>query len=223
MDNSELTCRVIDQHATRIPRDSGLLPCLYVPIAARDLSAIDAYVGKVTTSLAPDSSKQALLVEAYDPGVLDDRLAIWEVPEAAVLHCRWQVWVHVNYAAYRRAYSRAFPDADLTSLVLDHVMNRRVARLKGFGYLRIVPISRGANSSHGSLSEGWGVAFHSSPEMREKNRASQAAVQYADIADIAKMLNLQGGGSLMDGVNEAQRLVDLPDATGRRRKSATRP
>jgi hypothetical protein len=214
---------VIDEHATRIPKNSGLLPCLYVPIAARDLSAIDAYVGGVTTSLALDSSKKAVLVEACDPGVLDDRLAIWELPEAAILHCRWQVWVHVNYAGYRRAYIRAFPDADLSSVVLDHVMNRRVARLKGFEYLRIVPISRGANSSHGSLSEGWAVAYHSSPEMREKNRASQAAVQYADIADIAKMLNLQGGGSLMDGVNEAQKLVDLPDATGQRRKSATRP
>jgi hypothetical protein len=59
--------------------------------------------------------------------------------------------------------------------------------------------------------------------MREVNRTSLASVQYADIADIAKMLNLQGGGSLMDGVNEAQKLVDLPDATGQRRKSAVRP
>jgi hypothetical protein len=57
--------------------------------------------------------------------------------------------------------------------------------------------------------------------MREKNRVSQAAVQYADLADIVKMLNMQGGGSLMDNVNEAQKLVDLPDATGQRRKSAT--
>ena len=102
-------------------------------------------------------------------------------------------------------------------------MNRRVARLKGFNYLRIVPISRCTNSSHGGLSEGWGVAYHSTPQMREKNSASQAAVQYGDIADIAKMLNLQGGGSLMDGVNEAQKLVDLPDETGQSRKSATRP
>lgn len=102
-------------------------------------------------------------------------------------------------------------------------MNRRVARLKEFMYPRIVPISRGANSSHGSLSEGWGVACHSTPRMREINRASLAAVSYADIADIAKMPNLQGGGSLMDGVNEAQKLVDLPDATGQRRTSATRP
>jgi hypothetical protein len=212
---------VIDEHAVRIPRESGLLPCLYVPVAARDQIAIKTYVGKIMRSLAHDSSSKALLVEAHDPGILDERLAIWDVPEAVVLHARTQVWVHVDYTSYRRAYRRGFPDANLTDLVLDHVMNRRVARLKGFTYLRIVPISRGANSSHGSLSEGWGVEYHSMPRMREINRASLAAVQYADIADIAKMLNLQGGGSLMDGVNEAQRLVDLPDETGQRRKSAT--
>jgi hypothetical protein len=87
-------------------------------------------------------------------------------------------------------------------------MNRRVARLKGFTYLRIVPVSRATNSSHGGLSEGWGVELHSSPRMRELNKASQAVVQYADLADIVKMLNMQGGGSFMDIVNEAQKLVD---------------
>src|SRR5258708_40217965 len=94
---------------------------------------------------------------------------------------------------------------------------------KGFAYLRIVPISREANSSHGSLSEGWAVEHHSSPEMRGKNRVSQASVQYADLSDIVKMLNMKGGGSFMESVNDAQKLVDLPDATGQRRKSATLP
>ena len=89
-------------------------------------------------------------------------------------------------------------------------MNRRVARLKGFIYLRLVPISRGANSSHGALSEDWGVKYHSTPRMKEINSMSKAAIQYADLSDIVKMLNMQGGGSLMDNVNEAQSLVDLP-------------
>jgi hypothetical protein len=216
--------RAVDQHAIRIPKDSGLLPCLYVPIAAYDLDAIGKYVGRIETSLAPGSlAGRAVLVEAYEPEERDKRLAIWNVSEVAVLHCRRQVWVHVDYRAYRRAYMRAFPTVSLTGLVLDHIMNRRVARLKGFSYLRIVPISRGANSSHGSLSEGWGVEYHDSPDMRAKNKASLARVQYADLSDIVKMLNLKGGGSFMDKVNEAQKLVDLPDASGHRRKSATRP
>jgi hypothetical protein len=224
MNRSRRICRSIDQHAIRIPKDSGLLPCLYVPIAARDLDAIGTYVGRIEMSLSPDTLVgRALLVDAHEPEERDERLSIWDVPEAAVLHCRRQVWVHVDYPAYRRAYMRAFPEVSLTGLVLDHIMNRRVARLKGFSYLRIVPISRGANSSHGSLSEGWGVKYHGSPEMKERNSESLARVQYADLADIVKMLNLKGGGSFMDNVNEAQKLVDLQDASGRRRKSATRP
>jgi hypothetical protein len=46
--------------------------------------------------------------------------------------------------------------------------------------------------------------------MMALNRASQAKVQYADLADVVKMLNMEGGGSFMDNVNEAQKLVDFP-------------
>ena len=191
---------------------SGLLPCLYVPIAARDIGAIETYVGKILAPLAPRSPSNALLVEAHEPEEPDSRLAIWGLPEATILHYPRQVWVHVDYSGYRWVYIRAFPDVDLTDFVLDHVMNRRVARLKGFMYLRIIPVSRAANSSHGGLSERWAVEYHSSPKMRELNKASQAVVQYADLSDIVKMLNMEGGGSLMEIVNEAQKLVDLPDA-----------
>lgn len=207
-----MTQRPIDQNAIRIPQQSGLLPCLFVPVAARDTKAIETYVGKIVAHLGTRSPSDALLVEAHEPEKADTRLPIWRLPAAEVLHRPKQVWVHVDYSAYRRAYIRAFPDIDLTGLVLDHVMNRRVARLKRFTYLRIVPISRPANSSHGGLSEGWAVAYHSSPKMMEINSASQAVVQYADLADIVKMLNMEGGGSFMDIVNDAQKLVDLPDA-----------
>lgn len=205
-----MTRRPIDQQAIRIPQSSGLQPCLYVPVAARDTNAIETYVGRIVEDLSQRSPSKALLIEAHEPGERDERLAIWQHPGAAVLHCSRQVWVHVDYRNYRRAYGRASPDVDLTSFVLDHVMNRRVARLKGFAYLRIVPISREANSSHGGLSEGWAVAYHSSPRMIEINRTSQAMVQYADLADLVKMLNMEGGGSFMENVNEAQKLVDLP-------------
>jgi len=202
--------RPIDQEAIRIPQSSGLQPCLYVPVAARDTNAIEIYVGRIVENLSLGSLNKALLVESHEPEKPDERLAIWQHPGAAVLHYPRQVWVHVDYRNYRRAYVRAFPDVDLSSFVLDHVMNRRVARLKDFAYLRIVPISREANSSHGGLSEGWAVEYHRSPRMTEMNRTSQAMVQYADLADLVKMLNIEGGGSFMENVNEAQKLVDLP-------------
>jgi hypothetical protein len=206
--------RLIDLQATRIPIGSGLPSCLYIPIAARNLNAIETYVGKILSQLAPNSINQALLVEAHKPEEPDLRLPIWELPEAAILHFPLHVWVHVDFHAYRPAYMRAFPGVPLTDLVLDHILNRRVARLKGFEYLRIVPIAMGPNSSHGALSENWSVQHHSSPEMKVKNGASQALVQYADLADITKMLNRKGGGSLMDEVNEAQKLVRPPSEHG---------
>jgi len=203
--------RIIDQHAILIPRASGLLPCLYIPVAARNINAIEKYVGRIVEPLA--RLGRAFLVESYEPEPPDSRLAIWSHPGAAALHNAKQVWVHVDYIGYRRAYIHAFPGIDLDGFVLDHVMNRRVARLKRFQYLRIVPISRNANSSHGGLSEGWAVEHHSSPAMMEKNNSSQAAVQYADLSDIVKMLNMEGGGSFMDTVNDAQKLVDLPTSS----------
>lgn len=205
-----MTRRLIDPHAVHIPQMSGLLPCLYVPVAARSTEAITAYVGRIVGELSPSRPPRAFLVESDEPDPPDERLAIWSHPRAVVLHCPRQVWVHVDYTAYRRAYSRAFPDADLGHCVLDHVMNRRVARLKGFSFLRVVPVSRATNSSHGGLSEGWGVAHHSSPAMRDRNRTSRAAVQYADLSDIVKMLDMEGGGSFMSVANEAQALVELP-------------
>src|SRR5438105_512571 len=39
--------RLIDPHAIDIPRKSGLAPCLFIPIAARDTKAIETYVGKI--------------------------------------------------------------------------------------------------------------------------------------------------------------------------------
>ena len=124
-----------------------------------------------------------------------------------MLRATRQVWVDVDDRAYRRAYATAFPEQELSGLVLDHVMNRRVARLKGFRYLRIVPISRAANSSSGGLSEKWAVAYHSTPHMVAINRTAGTFIQHADLADIVKMLNLKAGGSLQDAVNDAQTLV----------------
>jgi len=129
--------RPIDLHAAKMPWMAGFLPCLYVPIAARESKSIETYVGKIQRYVSsPRSKHKALLVHAYDPEEPDTRLPIWDLPQAEVLHAPEQVWVHVDYSAYRRAYIRAFPDLDLDGLVIDHIMNRRVARLKCFRYYR---------------------------------------------------------------------------------------
>ena len=199
-------------HIDELARDLALtryaLPlCLHIAIAARDEDALERFVGKVESVLASGGQKKALLVRAYDAPEADARLPIWELRGSAILRVTRQVWVDVDFRGYRRAYAAAFPEQDLTGLVLDHIMNRRVARLKGFRYLRIVPISRAANSSSGGLSEKWGVAYHSTPRMVTSNKSSGTFIQYGDLADIVKMLDVKTGGSLQDAVNEAQALV----------------
>jgi len=203
-----MTAVEVDELARELALTRYALPlCLHIAIGARDEEAIRRFIGRIETVLMPASAKTALLVHAYDLPKVDTRLPIWQKPEAAILRHSKQVWVHVDCRQYRQAYAEAHPEQDLKGLVLDHVMNRRVARLKGFNYLRIVPISRAANSSSGGLSEKWGVAYNSTPQMLVTNRALQTFIQYADLADIVKMLNMKTGGSLQDAVNDAQALV----------------
>lgn len=201
--------REIDDAAReRAIRKFGLQPCVHVPIAARDREAITKYIGEIREVLISSPRHDALLVRAYGPTETNAALKIWTLPESAVLHRPEQVWVHVGCARYRRAYAKAFPQEDLTGLVLDHVMNRAIARLKGFNYVRLVPISRGANSSSGGLAEKRGVQYHGTAHMRKVNAADPARIQYADIADLTKMLDQKTGDSLHDPINAAMRLVD---------------
>lgn len=186
---------------------SALPPCLHVPVAARNEEAIQRFIGVIAGYEIPRAPQNALLVDIYDPPELDLSLPIWDLPESAILHSRRQLWVDVRYSGYRKAYAKAFPDADLATRVLDHVLNRRVARIKGFRYLRVVAISRAANSSSGGLSEKWAVEYQGSPEMIEWNKEHPMSIQYADLADIVKMLSIKTGNSLQDGVNESQKLV----------------
>lgn len=198
----------IDPHARRMAVEKSALPdCLHLPIAARTEEALRRYVGKAIGVVVAGNPSKALLVQAIWPYEINTTLAIWRLPNSRVLRQSKQLWVHVDYRGYRGAYSRAFPEEDTTGLVIDHILNRRVARLKDFQYLRVVPISREANSSSGGLSEKWAVEYHSSPEMRAKNIASPAQIQVADLADIVKMLDLKTGNAIQDPVNAAQSLL----------------
>src|ERR1043166_5983812 len=128
-------------------RHFALPECLHVPIAAVDEAAISSYVGEIEHVLASGSPRKALLVRTKEPPPIDVRLPVWELPRAAVLHESRQVWVHVTFTRYRHAYRRAFPDRTIDGQVLSHAMNRRLAALMGFNYVRITPNSRGCNSS----------------------------------------------------------------------------
>lgn len=198
----------VDPYARQMAIEKFALPdCLHLPVAARSEAAIARFVGDIARVVARGSPNMALLVEAEWPSPIDDRLPIWKVAESKLLRRSSQLWVHVDYRAYRHAYVRTFQNENIERQDVDHILNRHVARLKGFEYVRIVPILSAANRSSGGLSEKWAIEYHSSPAMRAKNLANPAQVQMADLADIVKMLNLKTGGAHQDPVNDAQSLL----------------
>ena len=198
---------LIDEAARKIALTQWALPdCLHVPIAAVDEAAITAYIGEIEAVLAGGSPRKALLVRTKEPPLIDAQLPIWEMPGSKVLHERRQVWVHIGFTRYRRAYGTAFPDQTIDGKVLSHALNRRTAALMGFSYVRITPNSRGCNSSS-AFSEQWGVALHATPGQVAANRRRGAFIHYADLAALMVMLDMKVGGGVMDAVNEGQKLV----------------
>lgn len=199
----------VDEYAREIAVTRyGLHPCLHVPIAAVDEAAIERYIGRIAADLAPGTPGRAFVVDRYEVPPMNPRLPIWDLPQSSVLHEPRQVWVDVNYSAYRSAYVKAFPDQGVQDRVIDHVFNRRIARLVGCRYVRLVPISRAANSSSGVMSEVYGVDHQRSRLLRPTGGERPLAIRYADLADIVKMLDMKTGGALQEGVNDAQRLVE---------------
>ena len=180
---------------------------LLLPISAKDKKSIARYIGNIVAELSMPNTNNAFLVEVPKPISINTKLAIWKLPESKVLHKVLQVWVHVDYKGYRKAYEKAFPNEDISSLILDHIPNRKMAKIMGFNYVRIIPVSKGVNSSSGSLCEQWGVKYHSTPRMRKINKDKKSFIQYADLACLVKMLNIKTGGGVMDTINENQKLL----------------
>ena len=135
---------------------------------------------------------------------MDRNLPVWDLEAASVFHAEPQLWVHVDSRRYRRRFADIFPNLDIRLKDIDHVMNRHVARLKGFHYVRLVAISKAANRSSGAISEKWAIDYHSSEAMQQRHHQSKARIQYADIADLAKMLDMAIGGGVMDQLNDVQ-------------------
>ena len=181
-----------------------LPPCLHIPVASKDKISITKFIGEISIELSRKGSDKAFLVSVQSPDKINSRLPIWKLKNSKVLHNELQVWVHVDYSNYRNAYKVAFPDEEIEGMVLDHIMNRRIARLKGFQYVRIIPISRKTNSSS-SHSEKWGVARAKSSNKRQ--RPNLKHIQYADFTDIMKMLNVQPGGGVMEEINNGLKLI----------------
>jgi len=196
----------IDENAKAIALREGMPSDVHIPIAARNKDAIIKYIGTINY-ISALKSEEAFIVTPYFIPLLNNKLPLWKIKESLILHSKNQIWVHVDYKNYRNAYLKACPDENIKGLSLDHILNRRVARLKGFNYIRIVPVSPSVNTSSGGVTEKYSFDFHNSEYMKKKNKENKSFIQYADIADIVKILNLKTGGRTQYVIQDSLKLI----------------
>jgi hypothetical protein len=179
--------------------------CLHVPVVAVDEEAITDHIGDIVETLSPGRA----LVVAIDPAPARDlRLPIWTHPTVDVLFEPLQVWVSPNYTRYRQAYIRAKGQESVSGKVLAHVYNRRMATLRGYGFVRLVPVSRKANSSSG-FTERWGVELATADLGAQRQRCG-LRMQYADLGDLLVMLDISLAGGVQEVFRLGQNLIEIP-------------
>lgn len=186
-------------------REWAVPECLHVPVVAEDEMAITDHIGDIVQTLSPG---RALLVAIDPPPERDTRLPIWAHPKADVFFEPLQVWVNPSYTRYRQAYIRAKGRESVSGKVLAHVYNRRMATLRGYGFVRLVPVSRKANSS-ASFTEQWGVAL-AATDLGVRKLQRGLRIQYADITDLLVMLDMNLGGGAQEVARIGQTLVEIP-------------
>lgn len=197
-----------NEPACRQARREWALPeCLHVPIVALDEAAISEHIGDIVRVLSPG---RALEVMVDDPPARDLRLPIWQHPRSNVFFERHQVWVSPEYTRYRWAYKKALGSASVAGLVLAHMYNRRAARLRGYNFIRLVPVSRGTNSSS-AYTEQWGVQ-RAGVDLGKRRKERELRLQYADLGDLMVMLDMRIGGGIREAVRLGQDLIEIPGA-----------
>ena len=198
--------RIRDEAAYEQAMREWVVPeCLHVPIVAADEDAITDHVGDIVEVLSPG---RALIVAIDPPMERDLRLPIWKLPSVGVLFEPLQVWVSPKYTRYRNAYVRAHGREAVSGKVLAHVYNRRMALLRGYGFVRLVPVSRRANSS-ASFAEQWGVEL-AAADLGARRRERGLRIQYADLSDLLVMLDVSLGGGVQEAFRVGQNLIDIP-------------
>ena len=204
----------------------GMPPCLRVPIAAADIDSIETYVGTVVKTVKSRRGRiNAMLITPHMIGDPETPQALlWQHPDKQDyierLYPSLQVWVHVDYRTYRKAYMDFGMPVPPKGYVLDHIQNRVTIRLREYShpYLRLCPVSNKVNSSggHNTGTEGMEKANlrkdRKNPE-RLQNRLkffNSFKIAYADPIDLTKMLNIPTGTKELPGVAKMLKMFYLP-------------
>ena len=192
----------------------GLPPDLIVPIAAADLEAIGTYIGTIQTRiLGRKRPTNAVVVVAHRPN-RNPQVPLWDQYETDQyyrrLHPSRQLWVHVDYTGYRRAWKRLGFGELTREVFLDHIRNRAAVRLSGYRhpFLRVCPVSRETNTSAGLDKGTEGMEKVELRKLkqqpahirRQTERRLAAPVVLADPIDLTKMLNIPPGLTELQGV-----------------------
>lgn len=200
----------------------GLPHSLIVPIAAQSLNAIQKYVGLVIDRITGRSGRlNAIMVIPHSwPVQTESIVPLWDHPDAhkymMLLHPMKQIWVHVDYSGYRKAYIKMGMPIIPEGYVLDHIKNREAIRLRYYShpYLRLCPVSSLVNTNSGTNTGGEGMekehlrTLDSQPESVRTivRKAFKCDIVYADPVDLTKMLNIPPGSQILDGVREMLQL-----------------
>lgn len=198
--------RIRDEAAYQQAMQEWVVPeCLHVPVVAVDEAAITDHIGEIVQVLSPG---RALVVAIDPPPERDIRLPIWSYPTAKAFFEPLQLWVKPSYTRYRQAYVRAKGQESISGKVLAHVYNRRMAMLRGYGFVRLVPVSRRANSSS-SFTEQWGLEL-AATDLSARRQQRGLRIQYADLGDLLVILDISLGGGVQEVFRLGQNLIEIP-------------
>jgi hypothetical protein len=189
---------VIDTKASTF----GLHHSLIIPIGARSRKSIEQFVGPVEQVFGND---EAFLV-SFEPHGLPNDLPVWKHERSLLLNHTKQLWVDINSRKYRNIYYTVWEDmVKEKEYVIDHIMNRKLARALAYKYVRLLHVSRKTNSSSGRGGET--VAMNFLPLSISVNTEINASeIVYADPMDLLKMLDIQVGGFGLDAVRDNHHL-----------------
>ena len=192
----------------------GLTSDLIVPIAAADLEAIENYVGTIQMRIrGRKRPTNAVVVVAHRPN-RNPQVPLWDQCETdkyyRCLHPSRQLWVHVDYTGYRRAWKRLGFGELTREVFLDHIRNRAAVRLSGYRhpFLRVCPVSRETNTSAGLNKGTEGMEKVELRKLKQQpvyirqrtERRLAAPVVLADPIDLTKMLDIPPGLTELPGV-----------------------
>jgi len=192
----------------------GLPNSLLIPIAAADIASIAEFAGRIVAEVRGRSGRvNAVKVRTRFHPKDPDRVPLWDREDSKEtkekLFPEFQVWVHVDFGAYRKAYRRlAMPALD-EGVVLDHISNRKATRARGYlhPYFRLCPVSKLVNTNAGHRLGGEGMERQYTdyvlglPESERSELLSKmkSSVVYADPMDLTKMLDISPGTYIIFG------------------------